>query len=232
MYMKRIIFITILILCSVSLMLGQSKFSLGEAAMKKGNYDQAITYFTEAKKAAKDAGTVSLCNKKIAECNRKLRAEDRKLKEKEQAKKESEQKTAKEKEKVEIAERELDNWKQARTTPKEEIKDTEEWIPFAIVEDKPLFLGGDANKFTEWVYNNLEYPEIAKKNGIQGRVTVSFSIDEDGCVKDVRVLRGVDSSLDNEVVRVVQNSPRWSPGKQRNKPVKVRYTFPINFKLK
>ena len=68
--MKRVLFITVLILCSASLMLGQSKFSLGEAAMKKGDYNQAITYFLEAKKAATDAATVSLCNQKIAECNR------------------------------------------------------------------------------------------------------------------------------------------------------------------
>ena len=114
----------------------------------------------------------------------------------------------------------------------EEEVEVEEEIPFAIVEDKPMFQGKDANEFTNWVYNNIEYPEIAKENGIQGRVTVQFTIDKDGSVKDVKVLRGVDSSLDKEAVRVIQKSPKWSPGKQRNKPVKVKYTFPIIFQLR
>lgn len=116
--------------------------------------------------------------------------------------------------------------------PVEEEVEVEEEIPFAIVEDKPTFQGKDANEFTKWVYNNIEYPEIAKENGIQGRVTVQFTIDKDGSVKDVKVLRSVDSSLDKEAVRVIQKSPKWSPGKQRNKPVKVKYTFPIIFQLR
>ena len=116
--------------------------------------------------------------------------------------------------------------------PVEEEVEVEEEIPFAIVEDKPTFQGKDANEFTKWVYNNIEYPEIAKENGVQGRVTVQFTIDKDGSVKDVKVLRGVDSSLDKEAVRVIQKSPKWSPGKQRNKPVKVKYTFPIIFQLR
>lgn len=116
--------------------------------------------------------------------------------------------------------------------PVEEEVEVEEEIPFAIVEDKPTFQGKDANEFTKWVYNNIEYPEIAKENGIQGRVTVQFTIDKDGSVKDVKVLRGVDSSLDKAAVAVIQKSPKWSPGKQRNKPVKVKYTFPIIFQLR
>lgn len=116
--------------------------------------------------------------------------------------------------------------------PVEEEVEVEEEIPFAIVEDKPTFQGKDANEFTKWVYDHIEYPEIAKENGIQGRVTVQFTIDKDGSVKDVKVLRGVDSSLDKEAVRVIQKSPKWSPGKQRNKPVKVKYTFPIIFQLR
>ena len=116
--------------------------------------------------------------------------------------------------------------------PVEEEVEVEEEIPFAIVEDKPMFQGKDANEFTKWVYNQIEYPEIAKENGIQGRVTVQFTIDKDGSVKDVKVLRGVDSSLDKEAVRVIQKSPKWSPGTQRNKPVKVKYTFPIIFQLR
>ena len=107
----------------------------------------------------------------------------------------------------------------------------EEAIPFQLVEQKPGFMGGDANAFSKWVNERLQYPEIAKENGIQGRVTVQFTIDKDGTVKDVKVLRGVDSSLDNAAVRVIQKSPKWSPGKQRGKPAKVKYTFPIIFQL-
>jgi periplasmic protein TonB len=108
----------------------------------------------------------------------------------------------------------------------------EEVIPFAIVEEKPKFQGGDQNDFTKWVFSHIEYPEIAKENGVQGRVTLQFTVDTDGSVKNVSVLRGVDASLDKEAVRVVSSSPRWTPGRQRNKNVKVRYTFPVIFQLK
>ena len=113
----------------------------------------------------------------------------------------------------------------------EEVVEEEE-VPFAIVEQKPTFQGGDANTFTRWVFSKIVYPEIAKENGVQGRVTLQFTIETDGSVKNVKVLRGVDSSLDKEAVRVVSSSPKWSPGMQRNKPVKVKYTFPVVFQLR
>ena len=113
----------------------------------------------------------------------------------------------------------------------EEVVEEEE-VPFAIVEQKPTFQGGDANTFTKWVFSKIVYPEIAKENGVQGRVTLQFTIDTDGSVKNVKVLRGVDSSLDKEAVRVVSSSPKWKPGMQRNKPVKVKYTFPVVFQLR
>jgi protein TonB len=108
----------------------------------------------------------------------------------------------------------------------------EEEVPFAIVEQKPTFQGGDANTFTKWVFSKIVYPEIAKENGVQGRVTLQFTIETDGSVKNVKVLRGVDSSLDKEAVRVVSSSPKWKPGMQRNKPVRVKYTFPVVFQLR
>jgi protein TonB len=114
-----------------------------------------------------------------------------------------------------------------QAAPEESVE--EEVIPFAIVEEKPKFQGGDQNDFTKWVFSHIEYPEIAKENGVQGRVTLQFTVDTDGSVKNVSVLRGVDASLDKEAVRVVQSSPRWTPGRQRNKNVKVRYTFPVIF---
>jgi protein TonB len=116
------------------------------------------------------------------------------------------------------------------TVEEEEVE--EEAIPFALVENKPTFQGGDANTFSKWVNSQLEYPEIAKENGIQGRVTLQFTVNTDGSVSDVKVLRGVDSSLDKEAVRVVSASPKWKPGMQRDKPVRVTYTFPVIFQLR
>ena len=105
-------------------------------------------------------------------------------------------------------------------------------IPFQLVETKPSFNGGDANAFSKWVGNHLIYPEIAKENGIQGRVTVRFTINEDGRLSDVRVLRGIDPALDKEAVRVVSSSPKWKPGMIRGKVVPVTYTFPVIFQLR
>ena len=108
----------------------------------------------------------------------------------------------------------------------------EEVVPFAIVEEKPKFQGGDANTFSKWVNSKLVYPEIAKENGIQGRVTLQFTVGTDGSVSNVQVLRGVDASLDKEAVRIVSSSPKWTPGRQRERPVKVVYTFPVIFQLR
>ena len=108
----------------------------------------------------------------------------------------------------------------------------EEAIPFALVEQKPMFQGGDANAFSKWVNQHLAYPDIAKENGIQGRVTLQFTVNTDGSVSGVKVVRGVDPSLDKEAVRVVSSSPKWTPGKQRDRPVKVTYTFPVIFQLR
>lgn len=108
----------------------------------------------------------------------------------------------------------------------------EEVIPFQLVEEKPKFQGGDANAFSAWVAKNLVYPEIAKENGVQGRVMLQFTVNPDGSVTNVKVLRGVDASLDKEAVRVVSSSPKWTPGKQRDRAVKVSYTFPVIFQLR
>ena len=108
----------------------------------------------------------------------------------------------------------------------------EEAIPFQFVEEKPSFQGGDANQFSKWVNQRLVYPEIAKENGVQGRVTLQFTVEKDGSVTKVKVLRGVDPSLDKEAVRVVSMSPKWKPGKQRDRAVPVTYTFPVIFQLR
>lgn len=114
----------------------------------------------------------------------------------------------------------------------EEEEVEEEAIPFQLVEEKPKFQGGDANDFTRWVNSRLQYPEIAKENGVQGRVTLQFTVNADGSVSNVKVLRGVDPSLDQEAVRVVSSSPNWTPGRQRDRAVKVTYTFPVVFQLR
>ena len=108
----------------------------------------------------------------------------------------------------------------------------EDAIPFQLVEEKPSFLGGDANQFAKWVNQRLVYPEIAKENGVQGRVTLQFTVEKDGRITNVKVLRGVDPSLDKEAVRVVSSSPKWTPGKQRDRAVPVTYTFPVIFQLR
>ena len=113
----------------------------------------------------------------------------------------------------------------------DEEEEVEEEEIFVIVEDMPGFGGGDSNKFREYIAKNLKYPDIAAENGIQGRVFVAFVVEPDGRVSNVRVVRGVDPALDKEAVRVVQSSPKWKPGMQRGKPVRVSFTFPIIFVL-
>ena len=108
----------------------------------------------------------------------------------------------------------------------------EEAIPFQLVENKPKFNGGDANEFSKWVNQRLVYPDIAKENGVQGRVMLQFTVNADGSVSNVKVLRGVDPALDKEAMRVVSSSPKWTPGKQRDRAVKVTYTFPVIFQLR
>lgn len=115
---------------------------------------------------------------------------------------------------------------------REEAVEEEEVVPFAIVEQKPLFQGRDANTFSSWVNHHLEYPEAAMENGIQGRVTMSFTVNTDGSVTNIRVINAPDPELGNEAARVVAMSPKWTPGRQRDRAVKVVYTFPVIFQLR
>ena len=108
----------------------------------------------------------------------------------------------------------------------------EEDIPFVLVEKKPTFQGGDANDFSRWISQHLVYPEIAKENGVSGRVMLQFTVLKDGSVGNVKVLRGVDPSLDKEALRVVSASPKWEPGRQRDRAVNVTYQFPVIFQLR
>ena len=108
----------------------------------------------------------------------------------------------------------------------------EEAIPFQLVEQKPSFNGGDMNEFSKWVNSQLVYPEIAKENGVQGRVTLQFTVEANGRVRHVKILRGVDASLDKEAVRVVSMSPRWEPAQHLGQKIRVSFTFSIDFQLK
>lgn len=113
----------------------------------------------------------------------------------------------------------------------EEIEEVN--VMFMKDEEKPKFQGGDPNKtFSKWVANNIVYPELAKENGVSGRVTLTFVISPDGQVTNVKVVRGIDPALDKEAVRVVSSSPKWTPGHQRDRAVKVMYTFPVIFQLR
>ena len=101
---------------------------------------------------------------------------------------------------------------------------------FKIVEEMPSFPGGE-QKLMEFVGKNIKYPQIARETGIQGRVFVNFVVEPDGSVSNVTVLRGIGGGCDEEAMRVVKNMPKWKPGKQRGKAVRVQYMLPVNFRL-
>ena len=114
----------------------------------------------------------------------------------------------------------------------EEVEVEEEAIPIQIVEQRPRFQGQDANTFAAWVNSRVVYPEIAKEHGVQGRVILQFTIGTDGRIQDLKVLNSPDESLSREAVRVVSSSPKWEPGRQRDRAVKVSYTFPVIYRLR
>ena len=105
-------------------------------------------------------------------------------------------------------------------------------IPFQQVAQKPGFNGGDANEFSKYVAQNVVYPESCRQSKIEGRVTLAFTVTETGKVADIKILKSVNDDLDREAVRVIAQSPLWTPGRDENgKVVPVKYTFPVIFKL-
>ena len=114
----------------------------------------------------------------------------------------------------------------------EEVVETivEEEI-FVTAEEMPTFQGGDLSKFRNWVQDNVKYPQIALENGIQGNVVIKFVVEKDGKLSNIQVLQSPDKTLSDAAVQVLQKSPKWKPGKQRNKPVRVTYTLPVSFKI-
>ncbi len=110
-------------------------------------------------------------------------------------------------------------------------EEEEEEVVFVVVEKMPEFPGGQQALF-KYLSENVKYPVIAQENGIQGRVICQFVVNKDGKIVDVEVVRsGGDPSLDKEAVRVIKSMPNWKPGQQRGKPVRVKYTVPVNFRL-
>ena len=106
----------------------------------------------------------------------------------------------------------------------------EETKIFEVVEQMPSFPGGQAALF-EFLSKNIRYPVVAEENGIQGRVIVTFVVERDGSITDVRVVKSVDPSLDKEAVRVTKSMPHWNPGMQNGGPVRVKFTLPVTFRL-
>ena len=114
--------------------------------------------------------------------------------------------------------------------PEIEEEEVVEQEIFQIVEEMPAFPGGE-QKLMEYVGKNIKYPQIARESGIQGRVFVGFVVEPDGSVSNVKLLRGIGGGCDEEAMRVIKNMPRWKPGKQRGKAVRVSYQIPVMFRL-
>jgi protein TonB len=112
----------------------------------------------------------------------------------------------------------------------EEVEEDDDYI-FMLVEDMPIFQGGGIDAFHSYIQGKIRYPRIAEENNISGIVNVSFVINRKGVLTDIEILRGVDPSLNNEVIRALKAAPNWTPGKQRGKPALVRMSMPVKFTL-
>jgi len=110
------------------------------------------------------------------------------------------------------------------------VEEEDEHTIFVVYEKAPEFPGG-LGALTAFLSNNIKYPIIAQENGIEGTVTLQFVVNLDGSIVDIEVVRARDPSLDREAMRVVAIMPRWTPGEQRGRPVRVRYTLPVRFRL-
>ena len=109
--------------------------------------------------------------------------------------------------------------------------DESEPIPYQLIEVKPTFMGGDMNTFSAWVASQIIYPLEAISKGVSGRVVMQFTIERDGSVTNIKMLRGTDPLLDNEAYRIIRTSPKWTPGKHHGKLQRCTYTVPVLFNL-
>lgn len=146
---------------------------------------------------------------------------------------------------IEVVEEEVDTKMDIQVEDDQSKRQTQVYVPppppkpkeeevteeiFVVVEEQPEFPGGNA-AMMKFLGDNINYPIIAQENGIQGRIICNFVVERDGSITDVQVVRGVDPSLDKEAVRVIQQMPKWKPGKQRGSAVRVRFTLPVVFRL-
>lgn len=146
---------------------------------------------------------------------------------------------------IEVVEEKVETRMEIKSEDDQSQRQTEVYIPppppkpkqeevteeiFVVVEEQPEFPGGNA-AMMKFLSDNIRYPVIAQENGISGRVICNFVVERDGSITDVQVVRGVDPSLDREAIRVIQQMPRWKPGKQRGSAVRVRFTLPVVFRL-
>lgn len=132
---------------------------------------------------------------------------------------------------LELDDMEMDEDKLVEILDFEEEEEKDDNHIFVAVEKMPSFPGGQS-ALMRYLQKNLEYPNIAQENGIQGRVYVNFIVNKKGEISKVKILKGVDQSLNNEAIRVVGNMPNWEPGQQMGKTVNVSCNVPINFNLK
>ncbi len=112
-------------------------------------------------------------------------------------------------------------------TEEEEVQEQEIFI---VVEDAPSYPGGDEARI-RFLNENIRYPQMARESGIQGTVFITFVVERDGSITDVRILRGIGGGCDEEAIRVIKSMPKWNPGKQRGRPVRVQFNMPIRFTL-
>ena len=146
---------------------------------------------------------------------------------------------------IEVVEEEVETTLDIQTEDDQSKRQVEAYVPppppkpkqeevtdeiFVVVENQPEFPGGNT-AMMKFLSENIRYPVIAQENGIQGRVICNFVVERDGSITDVQVVRGVDPSLDREAMRVINEMPRWKPGKQRGQAVRVRFTLPVVFRL-
>lgn len=131
---------------------------------------------------------------------------------------------------TETVEMEVEENTEVQAPAQQEEEVVEEQI-FTIVEDMPAFPGGEA-EMRKYLGKSIKYPQMAQDAGISGTVFLTFEVDKDGKIKDVKVLRGIGGGCDEEAIRVVKAMPQWTPGKQRGKPVRVQFTLPVKFTLR
>ncbi len=113
-----------------------------------------------------------------------------------------------------------------------EEEETPENYVFTFVDERPEFPGGGYAALYKWLHEHLEYPEIARENNIQGRVYCQFTVNRDGSISDIKVIKGVTPILDREAIRTLQKMPKWKPGKRNGKTVRTQFQVSVAFKLR